>query len=95
MMMMKDLNLILIGLAFFVTFVIVYAGSAAWVIGDAQKRGHSGGVLFLLIWLCGPFSALIWLMLRPRTTLVERPVHDYTSADDAIDAAAKLDMLGD
>ena len=51
--------------------------------------------LFLLVWLCGPVAAIIWLYVRPRTMLVDRPVDDYANADDAIAAASKLDMLGD
>src|SRR5262245_46837841 len=91
----KDLIPTFIGVAFFLTFLVVYGGCAAWVIGDAQKRGYSDTALFLLIWLCGPLSALIWLLVRPRTKLVERPAQDYANADDALVAASKLDMLGD
>jgi hypothetical protein len=64
------------------------------VVGDAQKRGRPG-CAFLLIWICGPLSALIWLIVRPRTRFDERPVQDYTNADDAIAAASQLDLLGD
>jgi len=91
----NDLVPVLISASLFITFLVVYGGSAAWVVGDAQKRGYSGAALFLLLWLCGPLAALIWLFLRPRTRLVERPVDDYANADDAIAAASKLDMLGD
>ena len=92
---LTNLMPLFIGAALFITSIVAYAGSAAWVVGDAQKRGYSGGVLFLLVWLCGPLSALIWLFVRPSTRLVDRPVHDYTNADDAMEAASKLDMLGD
>jgi hypothetical protein len=92
---MTDLIPLLTGAALCITFLVVYGGSAAWVVGDAQKRGYSGGVLFLLLWLCGPLSVLIWLFVRPSTRLVDRPVLDYTNADDAIEAASKLDVLGD
>jgi len=92
---MKDLIPVLVGAGRFIAFIVVYGLSAAWVAGDAQKRGYSGVVP--LLWLCsgGPLSALIWLFLRPHTTLVERPWHHYANADDAIAAASKLDMLGD
>jgi len=92
---MDELIPVLTAAALFITWVAVCGGIAAWVAGDAQKRGYSGVVP--LLWLCsgGPLSAVIWLFLRPHTTLVERPVHDYANADDAIAAASKLDMLGD
>ena len=63
--------------------------------GDTRMGWYSRGVLFLLLWLCGPVSARIWSFLRAGVTLAERPVHDYSNADDAIDAASKLDMIGD
>ena len=85
----------LIGPAVGLAFIVAYAGSAAWAVGDAQKRGYTGGGLFLLLWVCGPLSAMIWLFVRPRTKLIERAVQDYTNADDAIDAASRLEMLGD
>jgi hypothetical protein len=34
-------------------------------------------------------------MIRPRTQLAAKSPEDYLSADDALAAAAKLDMLGD
>jgi len=92
---MDDLIPILIGTGLVITFIAAYAAIAAWVASDAQKRGYSGRVPVL--WLCsgGPLCALIWLAIRPSTRLAERPVDDYANADDAMDAAAKLDMLGD
>jgi hypothetical protein len=90
-----DLLPALTAFGFGIAWLVACGGCAAWVVGDAQKRGKSGGVIIILLWLCGPLSALAWLLLRPRTTLAERPVQEYTNADDALAAAAKLDMLGD
>src|SRR5262245_49133974 len=94
-----DLTLTILGyvlaVVLFAAFIAAWFGPAAWAIGDAQKRGQSGGVVVLLFWLFGPFSALVWLLTRPRSTLVERPREAYTNADDAIAAAAHLDTLGD
>jgi hypothetical protein len=86
-----DLVPLLIGAALGIAFLAVYGGSVAWVVGDAQKRGYSG----IAAILCWPFGPLIWLSVRPRTRLVERPVHDYATAAAALEAASKLDMLGD
>jgi tetratricopeptide (TPR) repeat protein len=49
----------------------------------------------LLFWLFGPFSALIWLLVRPRTKVVDRVPDDYSNPDDALAAAARLDQLGE
>ncbi len=78
-----------------VAFLGVYFGSAAWAVGDAQKRGHTGGIIVVLFWLFGPLSAIIWLISRPRTRLIERAPQDYTNADDALAAASQLDKLGE
>jgi len=94
-MEIRDLLFHLIGVAFGITLLVVYGVSAAWLVNDAQKRGCSGIAPFVLLRFLGPFSVIIWLFVRPRTKLVERPVHDYANADDALDAASKLDMLGD
>jgi hypothetical protein len=91
----EDILPLLIRLAWVIGFLVIYGGSAAWVVRDAQKRGYSGAGLFLVLWACGPLSLLIWHLVRPRTELAERPVQEYTNADDALVAASKLDMLGD
>jgi hypothetical protein len=81
----------LVGLACFVAYVTLWGACVAWVVNDAQKRGRAGlACLFL-----GPFCALVWLLIRPRTKLAERPSQSYTNADEALAAASKLDMLGD
>jgi hypothetical protein len=97
-MEISDLLLPLIGVAFGVVVLavfFVFAASAAWLVNDALERGYSGIMPFVLLRFLGPFGALVWLLVRPRTKLVERSVHDYANAEDALDAASKLDMLGD
>ncbi len=73
----------------------LYLWSVAWAIGDAQKRGHSGCWILVLFWLFGPLAALVWLVSRPSTTVVERPPKNYTNPDDALAAASRLDSLGE
>jgi hypothetical protein len=85
----------LIGVAFGLAFLVLWGACAAWVINDAQMRGRSGCAPLLVLGIGGPCSALLWLLVRPRTKLVERPVQGYTNADDALAAASQLDMLGD
>jgi hypothetical protein len=79
----------------FLGFVGLWGGTAAWAVSDAQKRGHRSGLLFLLIWFCGPFASLIWYLVRPSKTLLERAPDDFDKEDDALDAAARLEQLGD
>src|SRR5262245_790459 len=93
--MTTDIAQFLFSLAFLVGFVVVYFGSAAWTVPDAQIRGVSGGLIFVLLWLFGPLSALVWLVARPRTTVAERSPTTYSNAEDAIDAAIKLDQVGE
>jgi hypothetical protein len=85
----------LMHLAFGLAFLFLWVACAAWVINDAQVRGHSSCAPVLVLGVGGPFSALIWLLVRPRTRLVERPHQDYENADDALAAASRLDTLGD
>jgi hypothetical protein len=86
---------IVLAFVFFGGFLFITLGSISWTMRDAQKRGQSGGTTLLLLWLFGPFSALLWLMIRPRTTMAERPTTIYTTADDALESASKLDQLGE
>jgi hypothetical protein len=74
--------------------IAVFGSSAAWLVNDSLERGYSGIMPFVLLRFFGPFGALIWLFVRPRTKLVERTIDDYANADDALDAASKLDLLG-
>jgi hypothetical protein len=86
---------ILIGVVFALVSLFLWGACAAWVINDAQKRGDSGCAPVIVVGIGGPFSVLVWLLVRPRTKLVERPVEGYENADDALAAASQLDMLGD
>jgi hypothetical protein len=72
-----------------------YLWTVSWAIGDATKRGHGRGHVLFLFWLFGPLAALVWLIVRPTHTLVERGAHVYASADDAIAAASRLDSIGE
>jgi hypothetical protein len=76
-------------------FLALWGGSAGWAVSDAQRRGQSGGLLFLLLWVCGPFAAVIWYFVRPRTTLIERSFDDYDNEGDGLEAASRLEQLGD
>ena len=86
---------VLVGIVCLAVGLAIYFAPAAWAVGDAQKRGQGGGVVFLLFWLFGPFAALIWLAVRPRTKVVDRSPDDYTNPGDALAAAARLDELGE
>jgi hypothetical protein len=72
-----------------------YLWIVSWAIGDAQKRGHGGGLVVLLFWLFGPLAALIWLVTRPKETLFEQRPESYDDPEDAMAAASRLDSLGD
>jgi hypothetical protein len=85
----------LIGVVFGLAFLFLWGACAAWVINDAQMRGRSGCAPVIVLGIGAPCSALIWLLVRPRTKLVERPVQGYENAEDALAAASQLDMLGD
>jgi hypothetical protein len=67
----------------------------AWAITDARRRGRTGGAIVLLLALFGPLSALLWLVMRPKTAVIDRREADYDNADDALAAAAQLDHLGE
>jgi hypothetical protein len=77
-----------------IVLLIVWIAPGAWAIGDAQQRGQTGCVAAMLFYLLGPLSALAWLVIRPRTRLIDRDPEFYTNADDAMSAASKLDKLG-
>lgn len=90
-----DLVTIVVLLFFIIGFFGIYVGSAAWTIRDAQKRGYDGIFPLVLMLAFGPLAAIVWLMVRPSTELVERlrPVNE--SAEDAMNAAVKLDAMGE
>jgi hypothetical protein len=76
-------------------FMAAYIAPAAWAVGDAHKRGKGGAIIAPLFWLFGPLSAIVWLVIRPSATLIQRSAENFTTADDALAAAARLDQLGE
>ena len=85
----------IIGLVILLALLMAYVASAAWAVGDAQKRGQSGGALIFLLWIFGPLAAIVWLIVRPRDALIDQPPKSYDNADDMISAASRLEMLGE
>jgi len=81
-------------IVFTIAGLFFWIAPGAWAIGDAQQRGQTGCVGALLFYLLGPLSALVWLIIRPRTRLIDREPEYYTDAGDALSAASKLDKLG-
>jgi hypothetical protein len=73
----------------------IFVSSTAWAITDARRRGRTGVGVVLMIALFGPFAALMWLVMRPKGSLIERLPVDYDYPDDALAAASKLDALGE
>jgi hypothetical protein len=73
----------------------VVVAAIAWAITDARRRGRTGGAIVLLLALFGPLSALLWLVMRPKTAVIDRNEADYDNADDALAAASQLDHLGE
>jgi hypothetical protein len=45
--------------------VVLFIAVLFWVVGDAQARGKSGGLAFLLVLLLGPIGLIAWLLFRP------------------------------
>jgi hypothetical protein len=76
-------------------FVAAFVTAAAWAVTDARRRGRTGFAVVLLLALFGPLSALLWLVMRPKIALIDRPADDYDNAEDALTAAAQLDHLGE
>jgi hypothetical protein len=91
---LRDFVSVLIGAALGIAFISVCGGSVGWVVRDAQKRWYSGGLVFFLVWFCAPSQRSSGYS-SGRVPDSERPVSDYTNADDATHAASKLNMLGD
>jgi hypothetical protein len=79
----------------FVFMLVVWYGPGYCAVRDAYKRGQGSAVIILLWLLVGPFSALIWLAIRPSKTLLETLPREFTSPDDALSAAARLDHGGE
>src|SRR5262249_37273605 len=92
---LNDLIPVIVGPAIAVAFFIVYGALTAWLVNDAHRRGYSGILPYYLLCWCLPVGLLLWLAVRPRTRLADRPLDVYSNADNALSAAAKLDMLGE
>lgn len=93
---MESILSVLLGLLLLVVLPAIYFGSAAWAVTDARKRGYSGGIVVLLMWLFGPFGAIAWALFRPADRL-SQPQNQQTfdTAEDQIEVAAQLESLGD
>lgn len=92
---MSEVGQAIFAILFIAVFGVVYFGPAVWAVGDAQKRGHSGGIIVPLFWLLGPLSALIWLAIRPSQQLNRRTPDSFDNPEDALAAASRLTTLGD
>lgn len=89
---MLDIILAVSGVAF---ILLGYVVPAAWAVGDTQQRGKPGALIVFLFWFFGPATAIIWLMVRPKTKLADHSPDEYTNAEDALAAAALLDRIGE
>lgn len=47
--------------------IALYIGTIIWAYGDAEKRGKSGCLVALLVFLATwPLGLIIWLLIRPQ-----------------------------
>ena len=93
-MSVEDIGLLMLFLVIIGIVVGGYLAIIAWAIGDAQKRGYTGCGVLVLFWLCGPLTIPLWFLIRPRKVLDLSPI-DFETPEDALEAAARLDNLGD
>jgi hypothetical protein len=92
----EDTIAILVGLPVLLLCGGLYLWCVSWVIRDAQQRGYQSSFLLLVSWYCcGVLWIPIWFLIRPKEKVVDKPVGDYSNADDAIAAATQLDGLGE
>lgn len=49
----------------FIVFVAVLISSVGWAARDASKRGKSGCLVGLLVFITWPIGLLFWLIVRP------------------------------
>ena len=83
-------------MACFGVVLVIWIAPVAWVVGDAQRRGQTGVATLILIWLFGPLSALVWLGVRPRETLVASASQkEYNDPEAALADASRLDHIGE
>jgi Na+/proline symporter len=58
---------LIIGLCVGIPFLVVYLYSVFWAYNDAEKRGKSGCLVALLVFLLSwPVGLIIWLLIRPQ-----------------------------
>jgi len=86
---------VIAGFACLTVSVAIWFGPGYWALRDAYRRGKNPGVIVLPWLFFGPLSALIWLVIRPSTTLLDQPTEEFTTSDDALSAAARLDRIGE
>jgi preprotein translocase subunit SecG len=56
----------LIGVIVALFFLAVFVYSIVWAYGDAERRGKSGCLVALLVFLLTwPVGLIIWLLIRP------------------------------
>jgi uncharacterized membrane protein YozB (DUF420 family) len=58
--------LVITGICLGLVFVIVFLWSVIWAYNDAERRGKSGCLVALLVFLLSwPVGLIIWLVFRP------------------------------
>ncbi|MBN1222278.1 MAG: hypothetical protein JXB23_03465 [Candidatus Aminicenantes bacterium] len=63
---MENVILVLIAIPFVLLMLGVLVWSLIWVYGDAEKRGKSGWLVVIMVFLLNwPASLLVWLVFRP------------------------------
>jgi hypothetical protein len=56
----------LVGVIVALAFLAVFIYSIVWAYGDAERRGKSGCLVALLVFLLTwPVGLIIWLLIRP------------------------------
>lgn len=63
---MENVIWIILGIPFFLVILGLLIWSLVWVYRDAEKRGKSGLIVALMVFLLNwPISLLVWLVFRP------------------------------
>src|SRR5262245_52739723 len=87
--------MVVVGFLLLAVGIVVWYGPGYWAVRDAYKRGKGSSTIVLLWLLFGPLTALIWLAIRPPKTLLARSPQEFSTPDDALSAAARLDHGGE